>query len=359
MNLLAPVAIVAALFLPLGAQEVLAGLYRPSAPVLVQKYAPAHLDERTPLWPVLHLYGRGFRAGKGSLEYRLLAGKRELKRDRLEVEAPGEVFERSLELKEAFPGADRVAWTLQMGGGSWKGVAPLSWSRFSGRLDYVDGRLRPSYVSLHPYTFGGCEFLVPVGEDGRFEAQVPARVYAVANVNGAGYAVDAMERWAWDFDLTKDREEVFRVGRTEIYGMHAFCLNAPTTTVFVTFRPTALTRFLQHVADPAAQPKDQATMAVTMEHLRLDPMAIAPDLKREAVKVWLDGAPQAVSDLSRVVETNCQGINQTLYILQFTPKTRPARGVRHEVKLEVQSRDVLQGKLVEDFGQGSVGLYLE
>jgi len=168
-----------------------------------------------------------------------------------------------------------------------------------------------------------------------------------------------MERWAWDFDLTADRTETFKVGRTELYGMKAFCLLAPTSTVFVVFRASALTRILQHAPLQGARPKDDHTMGRIVEHLKLTPMAIAPELARENVKVWLDGVAYPVSDLSRVVETSGRGVHQTLYILQLIPPQRPARGVHHEVVVEVESRDVLNGELVTDFGQGSVGLYLD
>jgi len=340
-------------------QEIQAGLYRPSAGALVMKYPPAVLDQRIPLEPTLHLYGRGFKAGRGVLEFTLLARGKRIHRGRVELDEPGEVFERSVKLTDPFPGADRLTWTVRLGKETWRGEARLRWSRFSGRLDYVDGRPRPSYIDLHPVTFVGGNFTVPVREDGSFAAQVPARVYAVANVNGAGYSVDAMERWAWDFDLTADREENFRVGRTELYGMKAFCLLAPTSTVFVVFRATALTRILQHAPERDARPKDDHTMGRIVEHLKLTPMAVAPELARENVKVRLDGVAIPVSDLSRVVETSGQGIDQTLYLLQFTPPQRPARGVRHEVLVEVESRDMLHGELVTDFGQGSAGLYLD
>ncbi|HNX96612.1 MAG TPA: hypothetical protein PKK12_02935 [Candidatus Aminicenantes bacterium] len=340
-------------------QEVQAGLYRPPAGVLVMRYAPASLDQQIPLEPMLHLYGRGFKAGRGSLEFILRAGAEKLHRGRVALDEPGEVFERTVGLPAPFPRADRLSWTVCLGGETWQGEARLRWSRFSGRLDYVDGRPRPSYIDLHPVTFAGGNFKVPVREDGSFAAQVPARVYAVANVNGAGYSVDAMERWAWDFDLTADREENFRVGRTELYGMKAFCLLAPTSTVFVVFRATALTRILQHAPERDARPKDDHTMGRIVEHLKLTPMAVAPELARENVKVRLDGVAIPVSDLSRVVETSGQGIDQTLYLLQFTPPQRPARGVRHEVLVEVESRDMLHGELVTDFGQGSAGLYLD
>ena len=358
MNYLTPVAVFGSLSLALSAQEVQAGLYRPPEPALVMVYPPAKMNERIPLKPVLHLYGRGFPKGKGSVAFRIMAGAKELHRGEGKVEVPGAAFELPMELDEACPGADRVEWKVDLGQDTWHGSAPLRWSRLSGKVEFVDGRLRPMYLDLHPFTFSSV-FTVPVKADGSFDAELPARSYAVINVNGAGYSIDAMERWAWDFDLSRDRSEVFKVGRTELYGIHTFCLLGGVKTVFVVFRASALTRILQHRADPGAAPKDAATMSLLKEHLKIDPMAIAPDIPKAKAHVWLDGVAYPVSDLSRVVETDQGGVNQTLYILQFLPDQRPSRGVRHEVKVEVESQDVLDGRLISDFGQGSAGLLLD
>ncbi len=348
------------LMLPLCAQEVEAGLYRPSSAALVLNYPPAHMEKHVPLKPIFHLYGRGFPAGKAVLSYGLFAGNKKLHHGRWEFEADGSVFEHSIELDSSFPEADRVTWRYEGNGDVKQGDAPLRWSRFHGRLEYTDGQRRPSYISLHPHSFGGGEFLVPVGDDGQFDTRLPARSYAIVNVNGGGYAVDSMERWAWHFDISKDREETFRIGRTELYSMNVFrVIGGSGTTLFVSFRPSALTRILQHTVGPVAKAKDKASLALTGEHLKRDPMAIAPDLRKKDVKVWLDGEPQTVSDLNRLVETQFQGYNQTQYILQITSGKPLKRGFHHEVKVEVESSDVLNGKLITDFGQGSVGLFIE
>lgn len=355
-----PVLTALCLSLSLPAQEVQAALYRPSQAVLDLAYPPANSDERMPLKPMLHLGGKGFQGGKGRMEVRILAGSRELRREGFDVKLDGTVFERIVALPDPCAGADQVAWTWTgTAGAALKGVAPLRWSRFQGRVDMADGVGRPTYIQLLPRTFLEENFTVPVKADGSFDAQVPARAYAVVNVNSAGYAVETLERWAWNFDLTADRTEVFRMGRTELYGMHAFQMIGGAGTVFVGFRPTALSRVLQHRAPAAKGPRDEVTMNTVMEHLKIDAMAIAPGLTKADVKVWLDGEPQVVTDLARTVETAPGGFNQTLYLVQFLPSRRVTRGVPHEVKVEVESRDVLGGRLITDFGQGSVGFALD
>jgi len=109
-------------------------------------------------------------------------------------------------------------------------------------------------------------------------ALLPSRVYSVINVNGAGYKYDAMERWGWDYDLTRDRVDEFAIGRTEIYGMRAFDLNGPLPTIFVMFRPTALSRLLRFDADGDGFISDDETKA-TLAAMKDSPTVIGPELE--------------------------------------------------------------------------------
>jgi hypothetical protein len=360
LNMPCRLALASCIALSLGAQELQANLYRPTESTLIVSYPPAQVEERTPLSPMLHLYGKDFHQGKGTLAYRVLGGGKALAQGTLEVTVgSGGVLETALNLETPCAGADKVEWTLTQGADSRKGTAKLAWSRFEGRIDYADGLSRPAYIQLIPHTFGNGTLMIPVRADGTFEAEVPARTYAVLNANSAGYAYDALERWGWEFDLTRDRKETFRIGRTELYGMHASQMVGGGGTVFVTFRPTSLTRFLHHRSSPTAAPKDEASMNMVTAHLKLDPMAMAPRLTREGTKVWLDGVPCETADLTPFVEREPHGYNQTLYLLQFHPPKGLARGMAHEVKVEVESQDVLDGRLYTDFGQGTCGLRLD
>lgn len=358
MRFLIPSLLLFTLPLALCANDLQADLYRPAARSLDLNYPPAQVDEHTPLEPTLYIYGKDFRAGHGSFRYQILAGQRTLAQGTVPVDLKGQVLELAKTLDTPCPGADHVQWTLTAGDDHWQGSAPLTWSRFRGRIEFQDGRLRPSYINLHPKNFGHT-FTVPVQPDGTFEAEVPARSYAVANINSAGYALDTLERWAWDYDLTRDREDLFRMGRTELYGMHAYQMNGGGRTVFLTFRPSCLTRMLQHRSSPQAKPKDEATMKAVMEHMRLDPMTLAPRLTRKDVKVWIDGRPCEPTDLTQLVETSPGGFFQTLYMLQFFPPENLARGTAYEIKVEVESKDVLDGQMYSDFGQGSCSLRIE
>ncbi len=266
-------------------------------------------------------------------------------------------FELITRLSRKYPEATRVSYELAGAEGTTvRGRAALRWSRFRGQVKSLDGGWRSTYAELRPNGFASqALFHVPVGDDGRFDAQIPARVYSVINVNGAGYSRNAMERWAWDYDLTRDREEVFTVGRTELYGMHAFNIVGGPRTIFVAFRPTALSRVLQFDADGDGQVSKKEREALG-EALKQNPTAIGPELEAADVAVWMNGVPRKIAQFNRIPEWD-GGYWQVQYLLQFYPDEQVPFGVWHEIKIEVRSKEKLRGKEILDFGQGSVGFW--
>jgi hypothetical protein len=174
-------------------------------------------------------------------------------------------------------------------------------------------------------------------------------------VNGAGYSRDAMERWAWDYDLTRNREEVFTIGRTELYSIHAFNIVGGPRTVFVAFRPTALSRLLQFDADGDGQVSDEERKPM-MAAMKLSPTVIGPELQAADVAVWMNEVPQRIEQFNQIPEHDGD-LWQVQYLLQFMPEPRPAYGVWHEIKVEVRSKENLRGKETIDIGQGSVGFW--
>jgi hypothetical protein len=275
----------------------------------------------------------------------------------VEVIVANGMLETVITLPGKFPEAERVAYEIRGAETpAIKGSAPLRWSRFQGQVKYLDGGWRSTYIEMFPSGFRAPgSFYVPVGDDGRFDALVPARVYSVLNVNGAGYKYDALERWAWDYDLTRPREDIFTIGRMEIYAMRAFDLNSPLSTIFVMFRPTALSRMLRFDVDGDGLISDAETKAALAE-MKDSPTVIGPELKAGDVKVWLNGKEEKIFRFDRIPEYD-EGFWQVQYVLQIYPETRPPRGIWHELKVEVRSREMLRGREIIDFGQGSVGFH--
>lgn len=332
--------------------QVEALLYNPPLEQYRWKELDAEPVTRT-LEARLVLFGRGFADGAYRLTYRIERAGEPLHSGTAEVTVAFGGFEREEELGRGFPDATHVSYEL-VGAAAVRGRTELRWSRLHGQVKYLDGGWRSTYAELHPNGFASkVQFYVPVGEDGRFDARLPARVYSVVNVNGAGYSRDAMERWAWDYDLTRDREELFTIGRTELYGIHAFNIVGGPSTVFVAFRPTALTRILHFDADGDGQVSDQERKALEAALAR-SPTAIGPELRSEDVTVWMNGVPQKIEQFNQIPEYDGK-LWQVQYLVQFMPEPRPVPGVWQEIKLEVRSNETLRGRPIVDFGQGSVG----
>jgi len=307
--------------------------------------------------PVLLIYARGIPNGKRTLAYHIVSAKKSLLGGTVEVIVANGMLETAITLPGKLPEAERVAYEIRGAETpAIKGSAPLRWSRFQGQVKYLDGGWRSTYIEMFPNGFRAPgSFYVPVGDDGRFDALVPARVYSVLNVNGAGYKYDALERWAWDYDLTRPREDIFTIGRMEIYAMRAFDLNSPLSTIFVMFRPTALSRMLRFDVDGDGLISDAETKAALAE-MKDSPTVIGPELKAGDVKVWLNGKEEKIFRFDRIPEYD-EGLWQVQYVLQIYPETRPPRGIWHELKVEVRSREMLRGREIIDFGQGSVGFH--
>lgn len=336
---------------------VRAYLYNPSVNSIELKYPYEAPPDTIPMKPSLTLAGTDLNDGSYNLLVRLEAGGKPLHEEKALVRIENGSFEKSFELEHSYPGAEDVSWELSATGQpQLTGRSALKWSHFSGRVQYLSGKPHPTYINLIPVTWShpGAIY-VPVAEDGTFDAEVPARVYGVVNVNGVGYRFDSLERWAWDYDLTRDREDTFTIGRIELYGMHAFHLNGPVPTVFVTFRPTSLSRVMRFDADGNGT-LDEHEMGALRAAMKDSPTVLGPELRSENVKVWFDGQPLPILRFDMIPEAEGDGTWQVDYVLQIAPHDwKHLQGTRHEIKLEVSSPEELRGTKMTDWGQGSVG----
>lgn len=310
------------------------------------------------LEPALVITGDGHADGNATLHYVLEASGRSLERGQTNVCIHDGWFEIRITPAVKHWDATHLRWSMHSDAGAASASAPLLWSRFRGVVRYRDGVWRSTHIDMRPIGWGGIatNFTVPVYDDGTFDALVPARVYAILNVNGTGYGYNSLERWAWDYDLTVDRQDEFTIGRTELYGMRAFHTKGGPNTLFVIFRPTALSRLLQYDedGDGFVRGGDCQKQLVAM---RRSPTAIGPELMPEDIAVWYDGERREIVRLDQIPEY-CGDDWQVQYLLQFAVDKKPPRGVWKEIRVEVQSAEELHGQKMIDFGQGSVGICL-
>lgn len=93
------------------------------------------------------------------------------------------------------------------------------------------------------------------------------------------------------------------------------------------------------------------------EALKQSCTAIGPELTADNVKVWIDGKPHPIMHMTQIPECNGNDMWQVQYLLQLYPVEGRLCGASHEIKLEVESVEELNGRSIRDFGQSSVGYY--
>jgi len=332
-------------------------LYNPPADKYVEKYPYERPDEVTPLHASLDLVGTEAPEGPATLSFRIEGSKGTLHVGEIRVSSLNGSFHTQIDLPRLMPEAGQITWMLKPENGTAiNGQTILHWVRFHGHILYRSGQPHSTYISLRPYGWHEPgEIVAPVQEDGSFDLQIPARVYRVMNINGCGYLYDAMERWGWDLDLTRDREEDFTIGRTEIYGVRAFNLSDVPHTIYILFRPSSLSRIRSYLADEKGIP-GKAERATMIEATKKSPTVVGPELTAQNVKLWLNDAPLDMLSLTPVIEHDAGGILQINYLAQcMLPKDFQSRfGERSRIRIEVLSREMLHGKTYEDFGQSSI-----
>jgi hypothetical protein len=315
------------------------------------------------LTPTLALRGDGFVDGKYQLSYSIESKGKQLFSNAAAVNCQFGRFNFEVELAEKYPAAELVSWKLVgPNGNAQQGISSLGWSRFHGRVRYRKGGWQSTYIELVPISWSKPGIIeIPVADDGTFDALVPARIYAVLNVSGGGYEYDSMERWGWDYDLSHDREDLFTVGTTEIYGARVFqILGGPSQMLFVFFRPSSIGRIHRFDANGDGIMSDSENRA-KYDALKDSPTAIGPELTADDVKISIYGVSLKILRLDLIPEAQGDGRWQVDYLVQcLIPKELEhadlPRTWRPEVKIEVTSHEMLRGQPVTDFGESSVGL---
>ena len=172
-------------------------LYNPEVDEISLRYPFREEVESKKLEAILVLSGSGLPDGPFRLVYKIQRDGKTLYEEASIAEVHKGWFEREFRLKRKFPEAQGVSWEfLSKGASALKGYAALKWSRFQGQVEYLSGEWRSTYIDLIPVKWGAPgRFKIPVSDDGSFETLVPARAYAVVNVNGTGCGNDALERW--------------------------------------------------------------------------------------------------------------------------------------------------------------------
>lgn len=130
---------------------VCAYLYNPTEDEITLKYPFKDEIENQRLEPNLVIQGNGLPDGSFSLVYRFMQQQKVYYDGKAEIKVKNGWFEIEDKLQNRFPNAEAVSWDLLADGVSLlKGQSPFSWSRFHGKVRYLSGVWRSTYIDLIP-----------------------------------------------------------------------------------------------------------------------------------------------------------------------------------------------------------------
>lgn len=127
-------------------------------------------------------------------------------------------------------------------------------------------------------------------EFGKFSMDVEEKIYAFLFIV-KDYAINYLEYWGQNFDLSKDIQIDVKIGKIEVYALNCFRIKCPIKTLSIYFRPMSLLKYLNKETD------------------------IAPELKAENIFVKINGKESRILILNKIYEyagENCL----TAYLIQ-------------------------------------------
>lgn len=109
------------------------------------------------------------------------------------------------------------------------------------------------------------------------------------------YAVENLEYWCQDLDLTRDIRLDIRFDKLEVYGLHAFRVKGGLNPLMVYFRPMSLTKFLAGEGDiaPEIQRVEARVDGQLVPVVKINPVReVADEQEMTAYLLQLDGVVQ-------------------------------------------------------------------
>ena len=127
-------------------------------------------------------------------------------------------------------------------------------------------------------------------KDGRFQFEQTKGKFPFL-IAVKGYAVDYLEFWASNVDLSADTDLCIKIGDIELYGINTFSVKGAERAVFVYFRPMSLKKYKQGFKD------------------------ISPDIADSSISVKVDNKEANILSINKVNEYG-GGQFMTAYLLQ-------------------------------------------
>jgi len=183
-------------------------------------------------------------------------------------------------------------------GGVQEFTSPCIYHRISGKLVDFDGSPLQAAFVANRYGFQA-DMGAYSRADGSFEAVLPAGVYNNFLADDSTYATSTLENWCWHMIVDRDEELTLKIGNGEVYSLHAWPSCGGQPTMFLAFRPMALTGFDNGAPKQYMKEIDGAPFPV---------IDAAPPLTGQDISVYLNGVPARVTALQQYYEVGAQAM---------------------------------------------------
>ncbi|MCL2446508.1 MAG: carboxypeptidase-like regulatory domain-containing protein [Oscillospiraceae bacterium] len=141
---------------------------------------------------------------------------------------------------------------------------------------------------------------------GNYSITLPKGEYNSIFVDDESYGKTSLEAWGWKMIVDKDEVHDFKIGNGEVYSLDVWANNGGYRSLFVAFRPMALSYCLQ-----------QATHGVAVNSKNYTVVEVCPDLNISDISVEINGCKATNISLQKILETGQDGTAIPMYILQI------------------------------------------
>lgn len=291
--------------------------------------------------PSITIKGMGFSEGEESLE--ILVGGRIIGKQRINI--ADQSFTAKVELPSPVQDPKEIEFRI---GTDFQRAVPIELKRLHGTVRYFDGR-----PVARPVIHGTGDVCAVGDEKGNFEIVLWDKVRGIG-VFASDYSKNSLECWLYDVSLREDMRLDIRIGKFEVYRLHAWLGDR---CIYMHFIPVSFTKTSEGLSAYVKE-KKAVTDTVAMT-LAKDPDVwnqLWPRLAEDNVRVFLGNEEVSILTFKECddycFEVEGKNVSRPCYVLSV-PRGKHdwERGEGKVVKVQVQSTARIGGKEIIEKGE--------
>ncbi|MCL2855392.1 MAG: carboxypeptidase-like regulatory domain-containing protein [Defluviitaleaceae bacterium] len=192
------------------------------------------------------------------------------------------------------------------GGDVYTHSIACEYANISGTTTDFSGKPFPAALIFQTYDFGDMGIGIWSDADGNYTVRLPKGEYNSIFVDDDSYGKTSLEAWGWKMIVDSDEVHDFKIGNGEVYSLDVWANNGGFPTLFIAFRPMALSYALK---------KETRNIEINSKPYTL--IDICPHISIDDISVHINGCVASKVSLQMIFETGCDGNALPLYILQI------------------------------------------